>query len=459
MLAVVALVGRPNVGKSTLFNRLTASRDALVADEPGLTRDRRYGVARRAERPFIVVDTGGLSGLETGIDLHMARQARVAIAEADVVVLLLDAREEPGAQDLEIVAELRRAGKPVILAANKTDGIDPRVLIGELHALGLGEPLAIAAAHGSGIAQLLERIDAALPADASTEHEDAVDGVAVAVIGRPNVGKSTLINRIVGAERVIAYDQPGTTRDAIDVPFERDGQRYTLIDTAGVRRRSHVESAIEKFSVIKALQAIEKAQVVLVVLDAHEGVTEQDQTILGMALDRGRALVVAVNKWDGLRPDARDNVRRELDLRLGFVRWAPVHFISALHGSGVGELFETLLGVHAAAGRTLATPALNDALAAALTAHQPPLQRGRRVRLRYAHQGGRFPPVIVIHGTQADRTPANYRRYLENHFRESFRLHGTPIRLEFRGTENPYASRAKRRPKPSGSKRGRSERR
>ena len=459
MLPVIALVGRPNVGKSTLFNRLTRTRDALVADQPGLTRDRKYGVGRVGSRPYVVVDTGGISGDRAGVDALMEQQVRRAIGEADLVLFMLDARDGLTAGDQIIAEGLRPTGKPMLVVVNKTDGLNYDAVAGEFHALGLGEPAPIAAAHGRGVAGLVERVYELLPERDDDADEPTQPGVQIAVVGRPNVGKSTLINRLLGEERVVAFDQPGTTRDSIFIPFVSGDRRYTLIDTAGVRRRSHVESAIEKFSVIKALQAIEKAQVVLVVLDAHEGVTEQDQTILGMALDRGRALVVAVNKWDGLRPDARDNVRRELDLRLGFVRWAPVHFISALHGSGVGELFETLLGVHAAAGRTLATPALNDALAAALTAHQPPLQRGRRVRLRYAHQGGRFPPVIVIHGTQADRTPANYRRYLENHFRESFRLHGTPIRLEFRGTENPYASRAKRRPKPSGSKRGRSERR
>jgi GTP-binding protein len=438
---VVALVGRPNVGKSTLFNCLTRSRDALVADQPGLTRDRQYGLGRVGDRPYIVVDTGGLSGDTDGIDGKMADQSLRAVEEATVVLFLVDARQGLTASDEIIASHLRRCGKPVILVANKAEGLSSAVAGAEFHALGLGEPHTVAAAHGQGIGRLMEAVLADLPAPELQEEEAEAGGIRVAIIGRPNVGKSTLVNRILGEERVVVYDMPGTTRDSIRIPFERDGQSYTLIDTAGVRRRARVKEAIEKFSVIKTLQAIEAAHVVVMVLDAREGVAEQDAGLLGFVLDAGRALVVAVNKWDGLEPGQRENVRRELDVKLPFIAFAKVHFISALHGTGVGELFASVQRAHRSATRKLSTPDLTRLLEDAVATHQPPLVRGRRIKLRYAHQGGRNPPVIVIHGNQTEAVPKAYRRYLENIFRKHLRLEGTPVRIEFRSGENPYAGK------------------
>ncbi len=461
-LPVIALVGRPNVGKSTLFNRLTRTRDALVADLPGLTRDRIYGKGRVGPRPCIVVDTGGLTGDEEGLEGQMARQAWRAVEEADVVVFLVDARDGLTAAD-ELVAErLRRTGKPVVLAVNKAERMSPAVAAAEFHALGLGEPLAISAAHGQGVGLLVERALGMAPVQAGEEAADGAAGapepeggetgrVRVAVVGRPNVGKSTLVNRLLGEERMVASDRPGTTRDAVRIDFERDGEAYTLIDTAGVRRRARVKEAVEKFSVIKALQAMEAAQVVILVIDAREGVTEQDATLLGHAVEAGRGLVVAVNKWDGLAPDQRERVRAEVERRLAFADFAPVRYISALHGSGLGELMAAVRQVADSAARRLPTPRLTRVLQEAVTAHPPPLGRGRRrIKLRYAHQGGQNPPVIVIHGTQAERLPAAYQRYLAKRFREAFGLVGTPLRLELRSGENPYAgrpTRPRRRPR------------
>ena len=445
MLPVVALVGRPNVGKSTLFNQLTRSRDALVADRPGLTRDRRYGFARVGDHPFLVVDTGGLGGEEEageGLGRLMAQQTRRAIGEADVVVLLVDAREGPTPGDQDIADELRRMGKPVVLAVNKTDGLDPVAACADFYELGLGEPLPLAAAHGRGLRGLTERITALLPAEAEAAvPAPATAGIRVAVIGRPNVGKSTLINRLLGEERMVASEVPGTTRDSIEIPFERNGSQYVLIDTAGVRRRSRVRDVAEKFSVIKALQAMERAHVVILVLDARSGITDQDLTLLGLALDSGRALVVAVNKWDGLSPEQRDAVRRDIERRLPFLDFAEIHFISALHGSGVGRLLDAVQRAHAAATRDLSTAELTRILEQAVAEHPPPLVRGRRIKLRYAHQGGRNPPVIVIHGKQTDALPEAYRRYLSRAFRTALGLRGTPLRLEFRAGTNPYAGR------------------
>ncbi|HWP94500.1 MAG TPA: ribosome biogenesis GTPase Der [Gammaproteobacteria bacterium] len=440
MMPVIVLLGRPNVGKSTLFNRLTRSRDALVADVPGLTRDRHYGYGRLGSRPYIVVDTGGLGG-EDELGARMARQSWKAFEEADIAIFLTDGRAGLTPADREIAMQLRRAGKPVRLAVNKAEGLDPVLVGAEFHALGLGEPHAISAAHGEGVEALIEGVLAELPPTSEEPSPEPHGGIRVAVIGRPNVGKSTLINRLLGEERLIAYDEPGTTRDSIAVPFERDGRRYTLIDTAGVRRRSRVEDPIEKFSVIKTLQAIDAAEVVIAVLDAREGVAEQDASLLGLAIDRGRALVVAVNKWDGLTPDQRDNTRRLLDLKLPFLTFARVHFISALHGTGVGDLMRSVDEAQRAAMRELATPELTRVLEQAVTVHQPPLVRGRRIKLRYAHQGGRNPPVIVIHGNQTEAVPDTYRRYLENVFREAFNLYGTPVRIEFRTGRNPYEGR------------------
>jgi GTP-binding protein len=439
MLPVVALIGRPNVGKSTLFNAMTGTRDALVADLPGLTRDRQYGFARRTDVPCIVVDTGGLVENADVIESLMIAQTDRAIAEADRLIVLVDGRAGLTPQDQFVAGLARRSGKRVILAVNKTEGFDHDVAVADFHALGLGEPHPIAAAHDQGVVSLLEAALAGLTPDPQDGPEQT--GIKVAVIGRPNVGKSTLINRLLGENRMVAFDQPGTTRDAVLVPFERDGERYTLIDTAGLRRRSRVEDAVEKFSVIKTLQAIETANVVVVVLDAQDSVAEQDASLLGTVIEQGRALVIAVNKWDNIPTEQRDLIRGQIRERMSFADFAPLHFISARHGSGVGELLGSVNEVHAAAMREMATPALTRVLEAAVESHQPPLVRGRRIKLRYAHQGGRNPPVIVIHGNQTDHVPDAYRRYLVNVFREAFDLQGTPVRVAFRSEENPFAGK------------------
>jgi GTP-binding protein len=440
MLPVIALVGRPNVGKSTLFNALTRTRAALVAPTPGLTRDRQYGFGRIGGAPYIVIDTGGLSGNTDGLDGLMARQTLRALDEANAVVLLVDARSGRTPGDERAAALLRERGRRVWLAVNKAEGLDPDIAAAEFQALGLGDPRAISAAHGDGVSSLMEEVLAEWP-QAEPAESAAPEGIAVAVIGRPNTGKSTLVNRLLGEERMVVYDEPGTTRDSVFVPFERDGQRYTLIDTAGVRRRARIEEAIEKWSVVKSLQAIDAANVVIGVLDAREGINEQDASLLGLCLERGRALVVAVNKWDGLTPYQRDEARRLLDLKLPFIDFARLHFISALHGSGVGDLVESIDLAYAAAMRELPTPELTRALEEAVNAHAPAAVHGRRPRLRYAHQGGRNPPVIVVHGTQADRVSEAYRRYLVNFFRDRFDLQGTPVRVELRKGDNPYAGR------------------
>ena len=441
MLPVIALVGRPNVGKSTLFNALTRSRDALVADLPGLTRDRKYGYARIGPRSCVVVDTGGLVAAAAGIERLMAEQTLKAVAEADRVLFLVDARAGCTPEDRHVADVLRRGGKPVLVVANKAESLDPDLAAADFHQLGFGAPAAIAASHGEGLADLMERALADFPGPTGPGEAAGEEGIRVAVVGRPNVGKSTLINRLIGEERLLAFDQPGTTRDSVRVPFERDGRRYTLIDTAGVRRRARVSEAIEKFSVVKTLQAIEEAHVVVGVLDAHESVAEQDASLLGLVAERGRALVVAVNKWDGIPQDQRTAIREGLDLRLPFLSFAPVLFISARHGTGVGELLGAVEAGYEAAMRELPTKELTRALEQAVVAHQPPLVRGRRIKLRYAHQGGRNPPVVVIHGNQTRHVPDAYRRYLENYFRQAFRLEGTPMRIEFRTDANPFAGR------------------
>jgi GTPase len=444
MIPVIALVGRPNVGKSTLFNRLTRTQDALVATLPGLTRDRKYGEGRIGERPFIVVDTGGLAAGDKELDGLMERQAWQAIEEADLVFFLVDARDGLTGADEAIAADLRRHGKPLTLVVNKTDGLDPDSALSEFHRLGLGEPQPVSASHGRGVERLMRGALAALPPPAEDEAAQEPDDertVRVAVVGRPNAGKSTLINRILGEERMLASDQPGTTRDSIFIPFERDGVAYTLIDTAGVRRRARVTEAVEKFSIIKTLQAIDAAHVVILVLDARTGIGEQDASLAGHIAEKGRALVLAVNKWDGLEPHERRMVKDQLDRRLPFLGFASVRFISALHGTGVGELFPLVRRAHASAMRELPTPQLTEILERAIAAHQPPLVRGRRIKLRYAHQGGRNPPLIVIHGNQTESVPENYRRYLENAFRDALKLSGTPVRIEFRTGGNPYQGR------------------
>jgi GTP-binding protein len=439
VLPVVALIGRPNVGKSTLFNAMTGTRDALVADFPGLTRDRQYGFARRTDVPCIVVDTGGLVENAGQIEALMVAQTERAIAEADRLIVLVDGRAGVTPQDQFVSQLARRSGKPVQLAVNKTEGFDPHMAVADFHQLGLGEPHPIAAAHDQGVVTLLEAALEGLVADSSDGPE--LTGIKVAVIGRPNVGKSTLINRLLGENRMVAFDEPGTTRDSVMVPFERDGERYTLIDTAGLRRRARVEGAIEKFSVIKTLQAIESAHVVVAVMDAHDTVAEQDASLLGAAIERGRAMVLAVNKWDNIPMEQRDLIRSQIEQRLAFADFAPLHFISARHGSGVGELLTAVRKVYAAATRDMATPELTRVLEAATESHQPPLVSGRRIKLRYAHQGGRNPPIIVIHGNQTDHVPDAYRRYLVNVYRKAFDLTGTPVRVAFRAEENPFAGK------------------
>jgi len=446
MLPVIALVGRPNVGKSTLFNRLTRSRDALVADYPGLTRDRKYGDGEFAGRTFIAIDTGGLGGVGGELEGLMEQQAWQAVREADLVCFLVDARSGLTALDETVAVSLRRTGKSVLLVVNKVDGIDSDTALADFHRLGLGEPVPIAAAHGRGVQRLMELALARLPVpdeagQADTAAPPDTDSIHVAVVGRPNVGKSTLINRMLGEERVLTLDLPGTTRDSIHIPFLRDGVRFTLIDTAGVRRRARVTEAIEKFSVIKALQAIDAAHVAVLVLDAQLEISEQDASLAGYIAEKGRALVVAVNKWDGLDSYTRDTIRGQLARRLPFLDYATVLFISARHGTGVGDVLVEVQQAYAAAMRALPTPELTRILEQAVQAHQPPLVRGRRIKLRYAHQGGRNPPVIVIHGNQTESVPHTYQRYLANTYRHALQLSGTPVRIEFRTGSNPFQGR------------------
>jgi GTP-binding protein len=441
MLPTIALVGRPNVGKSTLFNRLTRSRDALVADLPGLTRDRHYGRGRVGGKPYIVVDTGGLEpGARSGIFHEMARQSLQAVDEADVVLFLVDGREGLTPSDEAIARELRKRGRPLALVVNKSEGRSREAVAGEFHALGLGAPVAISAAHGDGVDALVEAVLQPFPAqEPAPEHDPG--RIRVAVVGRPNVGKSTLVNTLLGEERVIAFDQPGTTRDSIYIDFERGPRRYTLIDTAGLRRRGKVEEIAEKFSVLKTLQAIEDANVVILLLDAQQDIVDQDAHIAGYILDAGRALVVAVNKWDGADEARRQQVKRDLERKLAFLSFARLHFVSALTGQGVGALLPSLDAAYAAAMIKLPTPKLTRALIDATTRQPPPRAGLFRPKLRYAHQGGSNPPIIVIHGNQLNALPDSYRRYLSRCFTETFKLQGTPLRLQFKVTENPYARR------------------
>ena len=482
---VVALVGRPNVGKSTLFNRLTRTRDALVADFPGLTRDRKYGQAHLAGHDFIVIDTGGIDGTEEGVEEKMAEQSLLAIEEADIVLFLVDARAGLTSADIGIANYLRqRQNKTTVVVANKVDGIDADSHCAEFYQLGLGEIAQIAASQGRGITSLMEHVLAPFAEQiAETTEESAVENadvssevtefdewdedfdfsneedtalldeelaqeqtpdnqnIKIAIVGRPNVGKSTLTNRILGEDRVVVYDMPGTTRDSIYIPMERDGQNYTLIDTAGVRKRGKVHLAVEKFSVIKTLQAIQDANVVLLVIDARENISDQDLSLLGFILNAGRSLVIVVNKWDGLDTDVKDRVKSELDRRLDFIDFARVHFISALHGSGVGNLFDSVKEAYECATQKMTTSMLTRILQIAVDEHQPPMIGGRRVKLKYAHPGGYNPPIIVIHGNQVDKLPDSYKRYLSNHFRRSLKIIGSPIRLQFQEGNNPFAGR------------------
>ena len=480
----VALVGRPNVGKSTLFNRLTRTRDALVADFPGLTRDRKYGHAHLAGYDFIVIDTGGIDGTEEGVEEKMAEQSLLAIEEADIVLFLVDARAGLTSADIGIANYLRqRQNKTTVVVANKVDGIDADSHCAEFYQLGLGEIAQIAASQGRGIANLMEQVLSPLAEKmAEKEEESAVENddvsemtqhdewdedfdfsneedtalldeelaqeqtpdsqnIKIAIVGRPNVGKSTLTNRILGEDRVVVYDMPGTTRDSIYIPMERDGQQYTLIDTAGVRKRGKVHLAVEKFSVIKTLQAIQDANVVLLTIDARENISDQDLSLLGFILNAGRSLVIVVNKWDGLNQEVKDRVKSELDRRLDFIDFARVHFISALHGSGVGNLFESVKEAYECATQKMTTSMLTRILQIAVDEHQPPMIGGRRVKLKYAHPGGYNPPIIVIHGNQVDKLPDSYKRYLSNHFRRSLKIIGSPIRLQFQEGNNPFAGR------------------
>jgi GTP-binding protein len=445
MKPVIALVGRPNVGKSTLFNRLTRSRAALVADFPGLTRDRHYGDGRVGPRDYIVIDTGGFEPLNAeGIAKEMAAQAEQAIAESDAIVFVLDAREGVTAQDRRIGERLRVTGRTVLLAVNKAEGLAPEA-IAEFHELGLGEPHAISAAHGEGVRDLMDlALDPFVVAEAEPVDDEAMLAgqrrIRVAVVGRPNVGKSTMINALLGEERLIAFDQPGTTRDAIEVEFEYDARPYTLIDTAGLRRRGKVFEAVEKFSVVKTLQAIADSNVVILLLDASSEISDQDAHIAGYVLESGRALVIAINKWDGLDEYQRDRIKREIDRKLHFLRWAKVHTISALKRTGLSAVMRSVTEAHAAAFGKLPTPTRTRAPEAPGTRQMPPRAGSLRPKMRYAHQGGMNPPVIVIHGNSLNHVSDSYRRYLEGHFRAEFELAGTPLRVEFRTGRNPYVS-------------------
>jgi GTP-binding protein len=438
MKPTLVIVGRPNVGKSTLFNRLTRSRDALVADMPGLTRDRHYGEGRMGERPYFVVDTGGFEPVaKDGILHEMAKQTLQAIAEADVILFMVDVRKGLAPQDRNIADMLRKTGRRVLLTVNKAEGMNTGVVTAEFHELALGEPYAISAAHGDGVNDLVDLALAGFEPE-SEEEPPLPDHPRIAIIGRPNVGKSTLINSLLGENRVIAFDQPGTTRDSIDVPFERDGRRYTLVDTAGLRRRGQVFESVEKFSVIKTLQSVDQANVVVLVLDAQADISDQDSHIAGYVVEKGRALVVAVNKWDGLDDYRRECVKRDLSRKLAFLGFARFHFISALAGTGLSGLLPSIDEAYRAAMTKLPTPRLTRVLIDAVERQQPPRRGLTRPKLRYAHQGGMNPPLIIIHGNALDAVPEGYRRYLEGRFRDEFSLQGTPLKVQFKSSTNPY---------------------
>jgi len=455
MLPVIALVGRPNVGKSTLFNRLTRSRDALVANYAGLTRDRKYGEGEMHGRRFMVVDTGGITGEEEGIDAAMAAQSLQAMEEADVVLFIVDCRDGLTATDEALAQHLRESGRSFFLVANKIDGLNPDVALAEFYRLGFDKVFPTTATHGRGVSSLMQEVLEPFPEnieppvteeDGENEEGEGADrpwgkGIRIAIVGRPNVGKSTLVNRMLGEERVVVYDQPGTTRDSVYIDFERNGKQYTLIDTAGIRRRKNVSLTVEKFSIVKTLQAVADANVVILLVDASEGLVDQDLHLMGYVIDAGRALVVAINKWDGLEQQRKDWVKVEMERRLRFVDFADVHFISALHGTGVGHLYKSVHKAYAAATNKLSTNHLTRILEDAVSDHPPPLVNGRRIKLRYAHAGGRNPPLIIIHGNQTEDVPNHYVRYLEKVYRKALDLHGTPVRIEFRSGDNPYKDR------------------
>lgn len=446
MLPVIALVGRPNVGKSTLFNRLTRRRDALVANFAGLTRDRKYGEAEFQDRRFICIDTGGLSGDEEGIDTAMAEQSLLAIEEADIILFLVDCRAGLMPADQAIANHLRTSNKKVYIVANKVDGHDPDLVIAPFYEMGLGEIHATTATHGRGVSSLMQEVIGTFPEEeikeeGSEEEEEQTGGIKIAVVGRPNVGKSTLVNRLLGEDRVVVYDQPGTTRDSIYINYERHDKPYTIIDTAGIRRRKNVKETVEKFSIVKTLQSIEDANVVVLLLDASEGIVDQDLHLMGHVIDSGRALVVALNKWDGLEQEFKQYIKSELERRLRFVDFADTHFISALHGTGVGHLYGSIEKAYASATDRFSSNHLTNVLQMAVTEHQPPVVRGHRIKLRFAHPGGHNPPIIVIHGNQTSEVPGHYVRYLEKTFRRALDLHGTPIRLQFKTADNPYADK------------------
>jgi len=441
VIPVIALVGRPNVGKSTLFNRLTKSRDAIVADFPGLTRDRQYGEARFESKRYIVIDTGGISGDETGIDHEMAEQSLLAIDEADFVLFLVDGRDGMTAADQALADHLRQQQKQVFVVVNKVDGLDPDIASSEFYQWGFDSLHGISASQGRGIKTLLSQVLQDVEAEPEEEELDPNRGVKIAVVGRPNVGKSTLVNRLLGEDRVVVYDQPGTTRDSIYIDYERDDRHYTLIDTAGIRRRKNIKLSVEKFSIVKTLQAISDAHVVVFLMDAHEGLVEQDMHLLGQVIDAGRALVVGINKWDGLDSDQKNKVKSELDRRFQFIEFAELHYISALHGTGVGHLYKSINAAYEAAFEKLKTGDLTRILEDAIESHPPPSIAGRRIKLRYAHAGGSNPPRIIIHGNMVDKVPGHYTRYLEKTFRRVLNLVGTPVKIIYKSGENPFAGR------------------
>jgi len=451
-MPVIALLGRPNVGKSTLFNRLTRTRDALVADFPGLTRDRQYGHAKLAGHDFIVIDTGGLIDEADDIDDLMIQQSFLAAEEADLVLFMVDGQQGLNSRDEQIADQLRRMGKPILLIVNKIDGVNELIATSEFHALGLGDPVGVAASQGRGMSELTTTLlshPGLEPVEARpVEEQPEQQCLTVAVIGRPNVGKSTLINRLLGEERLVAYDQPGTTRDSINVPLTYNNEPMILIDTAGVRRRGRIKQTVEKFSVVKTLQAIDQANVVIMMLDARESIADQDASLLGYILEQGRALVLAVNKWDRLSEEHRQEIRRQLERKLTFTDFADLHFISAKHGTAIFDVLDSAVRAYHSAFRRYSTPDLNRLLEDMLAEHQPPIVRGRRIKLRYIHQGGVNPPLFIIHGNQTQSVPDSYRRYLINRIRQQLRIKGTPVQIEFRGSKNPYAGKRKK-PKTS----------